>query len=156
AGRAWVFLRRYCRVLDLRGPAAAQFLECYYGLTEKVLRADSPADQAQAEDRERVRRWVDEHQPLAERLECGPAFVRSLGAFLLTLRENLLTPGDRALRGRRLLLFRRQSARVPLSPAERAAICNEEVEASLARLAAAVRGGAAASRQRAADFEAAL
>jgi hypothetical protein len=34
-----------------------------------------PDDPAHGEDRERVRRWADDYQSLAERLECGPRLV---------------------------------------------------------------------------------
>lgn len=155
-GRAWDFLLRYCRVVDLNVPAAATFLERYHGLIDKVLRAGLAADEARAEDRERVRNWVDDHEALAERLEWGPRFDDSFREFLRSLKDKLLTPWDRALRGRRLLLFRRQAACVPLSPAERLAIRSEEIGTSLERLVDAVRQGLAARRQRAEDFESAL
>jgi serine/threonine protein kinase len=155
-GRAWDFLLRYCRVVDPNAPAAATFLDCYHGLIEKVLRAGLSADEARAEDRERVRNWVDDHEALAERLECGPRFADSFREFLRSLRDKLLTPWDRALRGKRLFLFRRQSVHVPLSPAERLAIRSEEIGAALERLTDAVRKAVAARRQRAEDFESAL
>src|SRR5262249_46694386 len=94
AGRGSDFLLRYCRVVDLSAPAAEQFLEHYHGLVETVLRAGLPADLAQSEDRERVRRWADDHQALAERLECGPWFVERLRDYLGTLKDKLLTPWD--------------------------------------------------------------
>jgi hypothetical protein len=147
---------RYCRVVDPNAPAAATFLDCYHCLIEKALRAGLPADEARAEDRERVRNWVDDHEALAERLECGPGFVEVFREFALALKDKFLTPWDRALRARRLLLFRRQAVRVPLSPAERLAIRSEEIGASLERLADAVRKAATARRQRAADFASAL
>jgi hypothetical protein len=156
AGRAWDLLLRYGRLIDLGAPAAARFLDAYHELTEKVLRGGPPADLAEAEDRERVRRWADDHQALAERLACGPRFLASFREFVQALRDELLTPWDRALRGRHLLLFRRQMVRVPLSRAERSAIRNGELAAALERLAAAVREGGAARGHRAADFAGAL
>jgi hypothetical protein len=156
AGRTWDFLLRYCRVVDLNVPAGARFLECYHGLIEKVLQAGLSADEARAEDRERVRAWVDDHEALAERLEWGPRFVESFREFLRALKDKLLTPWDRALRGRHFLLFRRQAVYVALSPAERFAIRTEEVAASLERLADVVREGVAVRRRRAADFDNAL
>jgi hypothetical protein len=155
-GRAWDYLLRYCRTVDLNAAVGAKFLDCYRGLIEKVLQAGLPADPTQAEDRERVRCWVDDHEALAERLECGPRFVAFFRVFLQALRDKLLTPWDRTLRGRQFLLFRRHTVRLPLNPAERLAIRNEEVGGSLERLADAVRKGGSVRRQRAADFESAL
>jgi serine/threonine protein kinase len=154
-GRTWDFLIRYCRVMDPT-VSAATFLDHYHGLIEKVLQAGLPADPAQAEDREWVRCWVDDCEALAERLECGPRFVESFREFLRALRDKLLIPWDRALRGRHFFFFRRRAAHVPLSPAERAAIPNADIGASLEGLSAAVRKGAAARLQRATDFESAL
>jgi hypothetical protein len=156
AGRTWDFLLRYCRVVDPSAPAAAKFLEAYRGLTGKLMQSALPADLEQAEDRERVRRWLDEHQSLAERLECGPRFVECFGDFVQSLREKLLRPWDRALRGRHLLLFRRGAVRLPLSRAERSAIRNKDVGAALERLSAVVEQGVAARGQRGADFDGAL
>jgi serine/threonine protein kinase len=156
AGRVWDFLLRYCRVVDLNAPAATTFLDWHHDLIEKVLRAGLSADEARAEDRERVRCWVDDHEALAERLECGPRFVESVQQFLQSLRDKFLTPWDRALRVRRLFLFRRQAVRVPLNPDELLAIRSEEIGAALERLAAAIDEGVAVRRQRAADFESAL
>jgi serine/threonine protein kinase len=156
AGRTWDFLLRYCRLVDLNAPAAATFLECYHRFIETVLHAGLSTDEAQAEDRERIRCWVDDHEALAERLECGPRFVASFREFLRALGDKLLTPWDRALRGRHLLFFRRQAVRVPLSPAERLAIRSTEIRATLEQLVAAVGKGVAVRRQRAADFESAL
>jgi serine/threonine protein kinase len=156
AARAQDFLFRYCRRLDLNAPAAAEFLRCYHHLIETVVRASPSADPAQAEDRERVLRWVDDHQALAARLECGEWFVRLFQEFLGGLQDKLLTPWDRALRARRLLFFRRKAARVPLSRPERSAIRDGEMGPALERLAAAVRQGAEAQQQRARDFESSL
>jgi hypothetical protein len=156
AGRAWDFLLLYCRVVDLNAPTATAFLNAYHELTEKVLQGGHPDDPALQEDRERVRRWADDYQSLAERLQCGPRFIETYQTFLHALRDNLLRPWDRALRGRRLLLFRRQSVRVPLSRAERSAIRNDELAAALEQLSAGVQEGALARGRRAADFEGAL
>jgi hypothetical protein len=103
-----------------------------------------------------VRRWADDYQSLAERLECGPRFVESFRTFLQTLRDKLLTPWDRALRAKHFFLFRRNAVRVPLSRAERSAIRNDNLKAALEHLSAAVHEGFVARRQRAADFQAAL
>jgi hypothetical protein len=153
AGRASDFLLRYCRAVDPNDPAAEQFLEHYHGLIDTVLRSGVPADLAQAEDRERVRRWVDDHQALAERLECGPWFVERFRLYAATLQDKLLTPWDRALRGRHFLFFHRQAARVPLSRAERVAIRNEEIRAALERLVDTVDEGFTVRRRRAREFE---
>lgn len=156
AGRPWDFLLRYCRVVDLNAPVSTAFLQAYHDLTEKILQSTHPGDPAHGEDRERVRRWADDYQSLAERLECGPRLVECYQPFVHTLRDKLLRPWDRALRGRRLFLFRRQSVRVPLSRAERSAIRSDELGAALERLETAVRDGVTARRRRAADFEGAL
>jgi hypothetical protein len=156
AGRLWDFLLRYCRVVDLNAPVAAAFLHAYHDLTERILQSTVPGDPAHGEDRERVRRWADDYQSLAERLECGPKLVACYQTFVHTLRDKLLRPWDRALRGRRLFLFRRQSVRVPLSRAERSAIRSDELGAALERLEAAVRDGVTGRKRRAADFEGAL
>jgi serine/threonine protein kinase len=155
-GRTWDFLLRYCRVVEVTTTTAARFLDCYHGLIETVLQAGLPGDPAQAEDRERVRCWVDDHEALAERLESGPRLVAFFREFFRTFRDKLLTPWDRTLRGRQFLLFRRHTVRLPLSPAERLAIRNEEVGACLEGLADTVRKGVAVRRQRAADFECGL
>jgi hypothetical protein len=82
--------------------------------------------------------------------------VEFFSTFVQSLKDKLLRPWDRALRGRRLFLFRRQSTRVPLSRAERSAIGNEELAAALERLSAAVQEGVVARERRAADFDGAL
>jgi hypothetical protein len=156
AGRPWDFLLRYCRIVDLNAPVTTAFVQAYHDLTETILQSTHPSDPAHGEDRERVRRWADDYQSLAERLECGPKFVECCQTFVQTLRDKLLRPWDRALRGRRLFFFRRQTVRVPLSRAERSAIRCDEVEAALARLKTAVCEGVTARRRRAADFEGAL
>lgn len=156
AARPLDFLLRHCRRLDLGAPAPAEFLRCYQRLIESVVRANPSADPAQAEDRERVLRWVDDYQPLAVRLECGEWFVRLFLDFLNALKDKLLTPWDRALRARRFLVFRRKSAHVPLSRAERAAVRDRETAAALDRLADVVREGVETRQQRAREFDAAL
>jgi hypothetical protein len=155
-GRARAFLARFCRRVDPHGPAAAEFLKCYRGLVEKVVRANPSGDSAQAEDRERVLRWVDSHQALAERLECGASFLEFFRGFLAAVREKLLTPWDRGLGRRQYLVFRRSAAPVSLRHAERAAVLDEAAGAALERLTSAVRDGLAVARERRGDFEGAL
>src|SRR5262249_44907614 len=70
-----------------------------------------------------------------------------------SLKEKLLRPWDRALRGRHLFLFRRHAVRLPLTLAERTAIQNVELGAALDRLSAVVQEGGRAREQRAAAFE---
>jgi hypothetical protein len=154
--RARAFLARYCRRVDPHGPAAVEFLKCYRGLVEKVVRANPSGDVAQAEERERVLRWVDSHQALAERLECGECFVELFRRLLAAVREKLLLPWDRGLGRRRYLVFRRAVAPVSLDHAGRAAILDEAAGTALQRLTSAVREGGAAARERKADFEGAL
>jgi hypothetical protein len=156
SGRARAFLARYCRRVDPNGPAAAEFLHCYRGLVEKVVRGNTSHDPAQAEDRERALRWVDSHQALAERLECGEWFLEVFQGFLTAAKEKLLTPWDQKLRRRKFLFFRRNTARVGLGPADREALPDAAAGAALERLATAVRQGGAAARERARDFERAL
>src|SRR5262249_15339733 len=110
----------------------------------------------EAEDRERVRRWLDDYEPVAERLECGPQFVESFRDFAQALREKLLRPWDRALRGRHFLFFRRRVVRLPLNRAERLAIRNTAPRAALEQLSAVAEQAVLARAQRAADFAAAL
>jgi hypothetical protein len=154
--RTWDFLLRYCRVMTPDVSAAGQFLDVYRELTEKVHRGGLPADLAEAEDRERVRRWLDDYECVAERLACGSRFVESFGQFLGTLREKLLRPWDRALRVRQFFFFRRRAVRLPLNRAERSAIRNGELRAALEQLSAVVHQGVMARAQRAADFAGAL
>jgi hypothetical protein len=153
AVRTWEFLQRYCRVLELDVSAAARFLEAYHELAGKLRQGRAPADPAQAEDQERVRRWLDDHEALRERLECGSRFVELFWEFVRSLKDNLLRPWDRRLRERRFLLFRRRAVRLPLSRDERSAIRNDELRAALEQLAAAVHRGAGARERNAAGFE---
>jgi hypothetical protein len=153
AGGAGEFLDRYCRCVDPHGPAAAEFLLRYRGLVEKVLRAKAAGDPAQAEDRERAARWVDSHEALAARLECGEWLVECFRDFLTVLKEKLVTPWDRGLGRRRYLLFRRRAAQVSLDHAGRAAVLDRAVRIALERVTLAVQQAAAAGRQRARDFE---
>jgi hypothetical protein len=155
AGRAFDFLQRYCRVFDLEG-SEAKFLKCYGEFLETVQRNGLPTDQAQAEDRERVRHWMDDHQALAERLECGARFVERFRYFLTSLKDELLTPWDRALRTKHYFFLRRHAVRVPLSRGERTVIRDEEIAAALDRLVQAAGEGIAVREQRAKDFENAL
>jgi hypothetical protein len=155
-GRTWDFLLRYCRVTMPNAAAAGRFLGVYDELTGKVHQSGLPADLAQAEDRERVRRWLDDHERVAERLRCGREFVESFRQFVAALCEKLLRPWDRALRGRNFLFFRRHVVRLPLNRAERLAIRNTEMKATLEQLSATVQQGVTARAQRAADFSGAL
>jgi hypothetical protein len=150
------FLLRYCRSFDPDAPAAAEFLRVYHGLIGKVVQAAPSDDPAQAEDRERVLRWIDNYQALAERLACEEWFLQRFREFLSVLRRELLTPWDRALKTRRFLFFHRTVVTVPLSRAERLAIRDEEMAAALDKLVSAVQQGVEARRQRARAFEAAL
>jgi hypothetical protein len=156
AGRTWDFLLRYCRVIDPDVSVAGQFLQVYHELSDKVHQIGLPADLEQAEDRERVRRWLDDHESVAERLECGPRFVESFRHFVGALREKLLRPWDRALRGRHFFFFRRRFVRLPLNRAERLANRNTERRAALEQLSAVVHQGTTARARRAADFAGAL
>jgi hypothetical protein len=156
SGRLQTFLGRYCRRIDPHGLAAVEFLKSYRRLVEKVVRANPSGDSAQAEDRERVLRWVDNHQALAARLECGEALPQFFPGFLIVLREKLLTPWDRELRRRHLLFFSRRSAQVSLNHAERAAITDEAARTVLGRVTTAVGQGRVASQERGKDFESAL
>jgi hypothetical protein len=152
AGGAWDFLLRYCRALDPDAAAAGHFLDRYQSLAEMVSRTALPADLAQADDREQARRWLDEHQALAERLREGPTFVAAFRDFQTNLRDKLLTPWDRALRTKALFLFRRRAARVALSNKERLAIHNTAITAALARLGRTLDEGREAREQRGHDF----
>jgi hypothetical protein len=153
AGRAWDFLLRYCRALDPAAAGAGRFLDCYRGLCDRISQTGLPADQEQADDRERVRRWLDDHEAVAERVQEGPSFVAEFRKFTASLKDRLLTPWDRGLRARSLLLFRRRAVSVPLSRAERAAVGNAVVGAALGRLCGAVREGMSAHEGRGRDFE---
>jgi hypothetical protein len=138
------------------GPAAAEFLKCYRGLVERFVRANPGRDPNQAEDRERVLRWLDSHQALAERLECGECFLGVFRSLLAAVREKLLAPWDRELGRRRYVFFRRKVAPVSLGHADRVAIPDDAAATALEKLTAAVREGGAAARERKADFEGAL
>jgi hypothetical protein len=156
SGRARVFLARYCRRVEPHGPAAAEFLKCYRGLVEKFVRANPGRDPSQAEDRERVLRWLDSHQALAERLECGECFLGVFRSLLGAVREKLLGPWDRELGRRRYLFFRRKFAPLSLGHAERVAMPDDAAATALEKLTAAVREGGVAARERREDFEGAL
>src|SRR5262249_11478402 len=152
-GRHHEFLVHYCRRVDLSGAAPREFLGRYHELTAKVAQRDASADPALAEDLERVLRWLDDHQPLATRLQRVQPFLQLFQQFLGILREKLLTPWDRALRPRHLLIFRRQAAQVHLSHTERAAIRDEEVSVALEGLASAVRHSSEKRVKRVRAFE---
>jgi serine/threonine protein kinase len=156
AVRGWDFLVRYCRRLDLNPASAAQFLERYHGLIEQVVNTHSANEPTQAEERDRVLLWVDEFQPLVERLEAGPTFLARLEEFLPTLKDRLLTPWGRALKTKVLFFFRRHVVHLPLNHTERSAIRDAEMESVLQGLETAVQQGMAAGQQRARDFSAAL
>jgi hypothetical protein len=153
AGRAWDFLLRYCRALDLDSPEAGRFLDSYQELADKVGQTGLPMDLAEADERERVRRWLDDHEALAERVKEGASFVAKCRDFTATLKDKLLTPWDRGLRRRALLLFRRRAVQVPLSRAERLSVRTEDIEAALARLEEVVEKDRTAREQRKRDFD---
>jgi hypothetical protein len=150
------FLHRYCRRVELPPRLAEHFLDRHRDLAGQVVRPEAATEPARAEDRERLLAWVEEYRPLARRLDRGPAFAALLEEFLAVLKDRLVTPWDRALRVRRLLVFRRRSVRVPLGRSERSAIRDAEVQTALRGLCAAVEDGTKARRRRAEDFEAAL
>jgi serine/threonine protein kinase len=156
AARTWEFVQHYCRVAEPDVSVAARFLEAYHELAGKLRQGRTPADHAQAEDQERVRRWLDDHEALRERLECGSRFVELFWEFVQSLKDNLLRPWDRRLRERRFLFFRRRAIRLPLSRDERSAIRNDELRAALKQLSAAVHEGVVARGRNATGFEAAL
>jgi hypothetical protein len=156
AERQWDFLLRYCRRIDLNGFSLSCYLGCYEGLTEKVARAHPSTDPARIEDRERVLRWLDDHQHLAARLRCGREFGGLWENFLANLRDKLLTPWERALKTSHFLFFRRRAVPVALNRVERAAISAGAVEAGLERLAEAVHEGAEVHSRRSQDFARAL
>jgi hypothetical protein len=93
---------------------------------------------------------------MAARLTSVEEFLRVFQDFTTNLREKLLTPWERALRLRRLVLLRRNAAYVPLSRAERAAIRDGELAAALERLTASIHESVEAHRQRGQAFETAL
>jgi hypothetical protein len=156
AGGAWDFLLRYCRRLELSHGLAAHFLVRHADLACQVVGPEASTEPARAEDRERTLAWVEQHRGLADRLARGPAFAELLGTLLAALKDRLVTPWDRALRVRRLLVFRRHAARVALSRSERAAIRDGDVHAALRGLCETAEEGARVRRQRVADFEQAL
>jgi serine/threonine protein kinase len=156
AERPHDFLVRYCRRVEPSDAAPAELLQRLLVLREQAVQASRSTDPAQAEDRERALRWMDEHQALAARLVVVEEFLRTLKEFITNLKEKLLTPWDRALRTRRMVLFRRNVARVPLSRSERAAIRDGELAAALEGLTAAVQQSVEAHRQRGLAFDASL
>jgi hypothetical protein len=156
AGRAHDFLMRYCRLLDPSAPAAADFLHAYQRLRNTLARSAPAAGAAQLDDRERAARWVGDHQALATRLEAGADFVKQFEGFLAAVGEKLLTPWDRALRVRQLLVLPRKRARLPLNRFERAALADEAAEAALHQLGSVVQQATAVRRDRGKDFENAL
>jgi serine/threonine protein kinase len=156
AERKWDFLLRYCRVIDLENFSPVSFLEAYEGMAAKVAQAPVSTDPAGVEDRERVLRWLDEHQGLAARLRAGPEYRGLFQGFLTDLRDKLLTPWDRALKARHFFFFRRSAASVALNATERAAISLEAAVTGLDRLAEVVQTGAQVRRRRGQDFEGAL
>jgi serine/threonine protein kinase len=156
AERQWDFLLRYCRRIDLKDFSLSGFLGCYEGLTEKVARAHPSTDPARIEDRERVLRWLDDHQHLAARLRYGREFGGLWENFLANLRDKLLTPWERALKTSHFFFFRRRAVPVALNRVERAAISADAVEAGLEHLAEAVQKGAEVHSRRSQDFARAL
>jgi serine/threonine protein kinase len=156
SGRGWDFLQRYCRRIELDVTPATQFLERFRRLNEQLIVARHNGDSGLAADGDQTLLWVDEHQALAERLANGPAFVVQLKGFLAILKDRLLIPWDRALRAKRLLLFRRNSAPVTLSQAERDAVREQEIALALDQLEGAAQRGRMMRQQRGRDFAAAL
>jgi hypothetical protein len=156
AVRGWDFLARYCRRIDLGPALAAQFLERYHELVEHVVKTRASKEPTQTEERDRVLLWVDNFQPLVERLEAGATFLARLEDFLPILKERFLTPWDRALKAKRLFFFRRNVAHLPLNHTERSAIRDAEIESVLHGLETAVQQGRAVAQQRARGFHAAL
>jgi hypothetical protein len=152
-GRPHDFLLRYCRRIEPSNAAPAELLLRLQVLAEQAAQTSQSTDPAQAEDRERVLRWIDEHQALAARLECVEGFLRTFGDFMSNLREKLLTPWDRALRTRRFVLFRRNVTHVPLSRPERSAIRDGDLVAALDDLTATVQQSVEAHCQRALAFD---
>jgi len=150
------FLVHYCRRVEPSDAAPSEFLLRLQALREQAVQASRSTDPVQAEDRERALRWMDEHQALATRLDGVEAFLRTFEDFTTNLKEKLLTPWDRALRTRRLVLFRRNVARVPLSRSERAAIRDGKLAAALDSLTTIVQQCIEAHRQRGQAFDASL
>jgi hypothetical protein len=156
AVRGWDFLVRYCRRIDLNPALTAQFLDRYHGLIAQVVKPQASNEPTQIEERDRVRLWTDEFQPLVERLEAGPTFLARLEEFLPTLKDRFLTPWDRALKTKALFFFRRNVVHLPLNHTERSSVRDAEIETVLQGLETAVQQGMAVSQQRARDFSAAL
>jgi hypothetical protein len=156
AGRGWEFPARYCRRVELHREVAEHFLQRYRELAGQASRPEASTETARAEDRERLLAWVDEHEGLARRMERGLRFAELLEAFLYALKDRLITPWDRALKVKRLIVFRRHTVRVVLSRAERAAIRDGELQRALQELGEAVEAGVQVRRQRVQDFERAL
>jgi serine/threonine protein kinase len=156
AERPHDFLIRYCRRVEPSDAAPSELLLRLQAMTEQAVRASQSTDPAQTEDRERMLRWMDEHQALATRLKSVEEFLRTFQDFETNLREKLLTPWDRALRMRRLIVFRRNAAHVPLSRSERAAIRDGDLATALEGLTTTIQESAEAHRQRGQAFDAAL
>jgi serine/threonine protein kinase len=150
------FLIHYCRRIEPSDAAPAELLQRFQLLNEQAIHASQSTDPAQAEDRERVLRWMDAHQALAARLERLEAFLRSFDEFMRNMKEKLLTPWDRALRARRFVLFRRNAVHIPLSRPERAAICDRELAAALEGLSATIQETIEGHGQRSEAFDNAL
>lgn len=146
AFRGWDFLIRYCRRIDLNPAISADFLKRYHTLVEGT----------QTEERDRVLLWVEEFQPLAERLESCSSFLARLDEFLPILKDRLLTPWDRALKSKSFLIFPRNVAYLPLSPAERLAIRDGKLDAAWQDLLTVAQQAAVVRQQRTRDFDAAL
>jgi hypothetical protein len=147
------FLGRYCRRLDLNAAAVTEFLSTYHRLRDTVARAPQSTELAYGHDRERALLWIENHQALAGRLEYGSPFVKQFQEFLTALGEKLLTPWDRALRPRRLLIFQRRAVRVPLNRGERAAISDQSARTAMAQLLSVVERAVADRRDRQRNFE---
>jgi hypothetical protein len=156
AERNWDFLVRYCRRVDLGSAAAARFLATHRELVAGDNPADSAADPAHAEERERALRWAEDHRGLAARLEKGENFGLIFQHFLVALCDRLLTPWDRALRARRLFFLRRKSAHITLGRTERAAIPDAALTDAAEQLTLEVQHSRVVHRQRGQDFAAAL
>ena len=154
--RGWDFLARYCRRVDLNPALSAQFLERYHGLVEHVVKTHSSNEPTQTEERDRVLLWVDNLQPLVERLEAGPMFLARFHEFLPTLKDRFLTPWDRALKTKLLFFFRRDVVHLPLNHTERSAIRDAEIASVLHGLETSVQQGVAVAQERARGFSAAL
>lgn len=150
------FLLRYCRRTEPSDEAPAQLLQRLQAVTEHAGETNQFTDPTQAEDRERVLRWMDEHQALAERLTSVEEFLHTFKEFMTNLREKLLTPWDRALRARRFVFFRRTAAHVPLSRSERAAIRDGDLAAALDGLTATIQASIDADHRRGQSFDASL